>query len=290
MSEPLHIPPADPPLVDFVVIGAMKSGTSTLHAWLDENPQVSMCSWKEPSFFSNEDRWERGVAWYAGLFPAADGAKRGEASTSYTDPRFAAVAAERIAGLAPDARLIYLVRHPIDRSRSHYRHQVQRGREKRPLAEAFADIDALYLSQSQYWTCLQPYLERFPRDQILVVRLEDLVTESNAAWGSIQRHVGLSSRPRPTTVKNVTADKSQYTWLMRWLWERNLLPSTALIPKPLRGLGRRVLMRDDDAYDRLIQNSHDPVPEEMTAAVWADISNLEEWLGSTKPLWDSSAP
>ncbi len=285
MPEHLQSNP-DRALVDFVIVGAMKSGTSTLHDWLGQNPALSMCSWKEPSFFSVEERWNRGVEWYEGLYqPVSDDLRRGEASTSYTDPRYADVAAERMAKLAPAARLIYLVRDPLDRARSHYRHQVQRGREKRPLLEALGDESALYLAQSKYWMCLQPYTERFPRDQILVIRLDDLTGGSEATWRSVQRHVGAPAQPRPTTVKNVTAEKSQYTWLMRWLWERDLLPSTSSIPKPLRDLGRKALTRDDGAYQRLIEGSQDPVPDAMVEGVWADIADLQQWLGSTGPLW-----
>ena len=83
---------------------------------------------KEPVFFSDETAWNRGTDWYRSLFAeSAPGSLTGEASVEYTDPAVADTAAARIAATIPDARLVCLLRDPIDRLRSHYRHEVQRG-------------------------------------------------------------------------------------------------------------------------------------------------------------------
>src|SRR4051812_39114595 len=96
-------------LPDFVVIGAMKSGTTSLYHWLAQHPSVRLPRAKEPHFFSREERWSRGVDWYRGLFAeASHDHVTGEFSTSYTAPHFSGVAADRMARVLPSAQLVYL--------------------------------------------------------------------------------------------------------------------------------------------------------------------------------------
>src|SRR5437016_1007207 len=105
----------------FIVIGAQKAGTTSLDSYLRTHPQVAMSSVKETNFFVEERAWGKGRRWYEGLFDAAGTATAvGEASPTYSMfPLFAGVP-ERMARLLPEARLIYLVRDPIERIRSAY--------------------------------------------------------------------------------------------------------------------------------------------------------------------------
>src|SRR4051794_39226328 len=109
-------------LPTFYIVGAMKSGTSALHQAVAAHPAVFMSTPKELHFFVEDRNWSRGVEWYADQFAAANGASAvGEASVTYTQMPFRAGVAERIAQLTPNARIIYLVRHPVERMLSHYR-------------------------------------------------------------------------------------------------------------------------------------------------------------------------
>ncbi|MCA1735465.1 MAG: sulfotransferase [Actinobacteria bacterium] len=267
--------------VDFVIIGAMKAGTSTVHQWLETQPEIRMLSWKEPSFFSREDRWSKGLEWYQSLYSHEPEGLVGEASTSYTSPRFAERAAERMAQSLPRARLVFLVRHPVERARSHYRHQVQRGRERRPFPKAIADPAMLYIAQSRYWSCLTPYLERFPRSQILVARTEDL--DSGSAWTQVLEHLGLPWRESPSLRVNETAAKAQFTPLLRWLWSRRFLRNRRL-PAVIRSAGKSMLTSNAGAYRNLLSSSNAPVPDELLKPVWEDARQLGEWVGER--LWD----
>lgn len=162
------------PLPTFLVIGAMKAGTTSLYEYLRAHPSVFMPSEKEPEFFSEPERWSKGLAWYSSLFaPGSRHPVRGEASTGYTrHPRFPETPA-RIASTLPDAKLVYLVRDPIERMVSHYRHSVLLGREKRSVDDALLGGGG-YLDTSRYGLQLHRYLEHFPTSQILVVFSEDL--------------------------------------------------------------------------------------------------------------------
>jgi hypothetical protein len=161
-------------LPNFLVIGAMKAGTTSLHRYLREHPQVFMPADKELDFFVAEKRWVHGRSWYEAQFAAADGAIAvGEASPTYTMyPQFPGVA-DRVAELLPNARLVYSVRHPIERMRSHYLHEVEKGRERAPIGRALT-TDRRYLDASRYAMQLEQYLDRFPAERVRVITAEQL--------------------------------------------------------------------------------------------------------------------
>lgn len=162
-------------LPDFLVIGAMKAGTTSLHHYLAAHPQVFMPKVKELDFFTEELSWPRGWDWYRRQFSAAGAGVKavGEASTSYTKyPRYQGVP-ERIARHLPNARLIYLVRDPFERIRSHYQHNVAIGQEDRPI-DAAVTVNHVYLDYSRYATQIERYLKYFDRSQFLLLTSENL--------------------------------------------------------------------------------------------------------------------
>jgi hypothetical protein len=264
---------------DFVIVGAMKAGTTSLFRWLEDHPGVGTARDKEPRFFSDEAAWSRGWDWYLSLFerPAKE-ALVGEASVEYTDPDLARIAAGRMVEKLPEVRIVYLVRHPLERMASHYRHQVQRGRETRPYETAVRD--PAYAGRSRYFTCLEPYLDRFER--VLVVRTEDL---EEGGWRRVQEFLGLEVRPAPEEAYNVTGAKEQYTKPMLWLFDHGLTDLAKLVPRPLRSMGRRLLTKDDGDYRSLLESAKAPVPAEVSGPIWEDVARLEELLGSGR-MWE----
>src|SRR5215469_9765623 len=105
---------------DFIVVGAMKSATTTLHEQLARQPGVFMSRPKEPNFFSDDAAYARGWRWYESLFKdAAATDLRGESSTHYSKlPTFPRTL-ERMLRYLPRVKVIYVMRHPIDRLVSH---------------------------------------------------------------------------------------------------------------------------------------------------------------------------
>jgi hypothetical protein len=161
-------------LPNFIIIGAMKAGTSSLHLYLQTHPDVFMSFPKEPEYFVEKSNWKKGQGWYESLFRDAGPAIAiGEASTSYTKYPNSAGVPERIARLIPDVRLIYVVRHPIERIRSHYEHSLREGWESRPLSQAVLQ-DSRYVNFSRYAFQIEQYLKVFEREQLLVVTAEEL--------------------------------------------------------------------------------------------------------------------
>lgn len=169
----------------FLIIGAMKGGTTSLHSYLGEHPQIQMTAIKETNFFSGppagnpymggEERIA-GLPEYEALFdPTVE--VRGEASPSYTMyPRRPGVP-ERIRELVPEAKFLYLVRDPIDRLVSHYLHSLSFDGEERPLREAledFSDPECPFTCPGFYAAQLERYLAQFPAERMLVIDQADL--------------------------------------------------------------------------------------------------------------------
>ena len=189
-------------LPDLVVIGAMKCGTTSLHAYLDAHPDVGMSRLKELNFFFGPEdagNWHRGVDWYAGQFDLA-GAVRGESSPGYTSPSHPEVAA-RMAALLPSARLLYAVRDPVRRALSQYGHHRREGTEPRPLAEALLDPASQYLSRGRYLERLEPFLATGAFDgRITVIAQEEMETGLGATMRRLFGVLGVDpDRWDPTT-------------------------------------------------------------------------------------------
>lgn len=263
---------------DFIIIGAMKAGTTTLYRWLGTHPDIWLPAVKEPNYFSTG--WAKGPKRYRSLFAPAGPRTTGEASVGYTDPDRSRTVAERLHATLPAVRLLYLVRHPVDRLRSQFQHQVLRGREQRTIDEVLADPGNPYLARSLYWTCVEPFVDCFAPDQLQVVRFEDLFGGTgDEAWQAILHHLGVAPMPRPQWSHTPTRERVAFTPAMRWLWDAGLAQRRRLVPRPIRRMGRGLFVRRPPPLtgDRV------RLPADAATRLWHDINRLEEWLG--RQLW-----
>jgi hypothetical protein len=203
-------PPSEDPisgqqmaLPEFIIIGAAKAGTTSLHALLEQHPDIYMTRPKEPEFFARDDLYMQGIAEYETLYDAAKpGQLRGEASTIYTLSPIFSQTAKRIHAHVPEAKLIFVMREPVRRAFSYYQQLIKNyqndtrdqtiamtfeaciGLEKwNGKAAQFAGFDAhlpdtpeLWLAGSEYVTQINAYLEYFPIDQMLFLKFEDFLT------------------------------------------------------------------------------------------------------------------
>ncbi|MFQ5523302.1 MAG: sulfotransferase domain-containing protein [Acidimicrobiia bacterium] len=184
----------------FLIIGAMKTGTTSLYHYLRHHPEVFMPETKELDFFVERRNWKLGIGWYEAQFAEAGAATAvGEASPNYTKRHDDPDVAARIADTLPDVRLIYLVRHPLERMVSMYRQTVADGVEARPIEEAFA-ANRDYLLTSMYAWQLEPYLERFPQEHILVLTTESLRRQRAATVARVFEFLGVDPSWRPPSL------------------------------------------------------------------------------------------
>jgi len=129
---------------DYIIIGAMKCGTSTLAAQLGAQAGCFMTEPKEPQYFSDDPVYAKGADWYADLFAGAGPMDlKGEASTHYTKlPTYPATVTRMTASL-PDLKLVYMIRNPMARVVSHYIHAWSEGELSCPIDEALETVPEL---------------------------------------------------------------------------------------------------------------------------------------------------
>ncbi len=228
-------------LPDFIIIGAAKAGTTSLHAILDQHPAIYMPKEKEPEFFARDDRFSAGLAAYAKNFQGAFSDQIvGEASTIYSLSPFFPDTAQRMAEALPNARIIYVLREPISRAYSYYA-QLIKGyqRETRDLAvhrsfedfilpqqhaiaarteKVFSqynshlpDVPELCLAGSDYIHQIETYLKVYPREQMLFLLFEDFIADRPTFLQQITDFLGVeplhdSILASDSMVKNVADD------------------------------------------------------------------------------------
>jgi len=228
---------------DAVIIGAMKCATTTLHNYLARHAQVVTGKRKELDFFSHDEVWGRGLDWYQQQFPSSDtDAIRLDSSPNYSKRQHWPFAAERLAATNPRAKLIYLIREPVSRAKSAYVHELAAGREHRSVDAAFSDNTNPITQTSRYAWQLEPFLERFSREQLLVLRFDQMVSVPDTAVARALRHLGVAeaaiSTEEPVAI-NASASKTMPTWLARRVPStkarsvlRHLIPRVADRPIP----------------------------------------------------------
>ena len=212
-------------LPNFIVIGGQRCGSTSLHTILGGHPQVLEASHKELHFFDNNHL--RGLDFYRRLFPLREhmavrgrrlGAPvvTGEASPYYI---FHPAVPARVAAALPDVKLVAVLRDPVDRAHSHYQLAVRGGKEALGFSLALdaepgrlegeeerllADPSYIsephrrhsYMARGIYVDQLRRWHEYFPREQVLVIRSEDLFTDTETVYGQVSDFLGLQRHRR----------------------------------------------------------------------------------------------
>lgn len=272
-------------LPNLLVIGAQKCGTSALHHYLSLHPEVSMSQPKELNFFIAERNWERGREWYESHFdPAA--AVRGESSPNYSaHPVFGGVPA-RVASLVPDARLIYIVRDPLQRIAAHYVHSVSKRREKADLRSTLLSPDSTYVPRSRYFLQLERFLEHFPRERILVLEQRDLRDQRAATLREVFAFLDVASdfeHPDFHQTRHVTSRKTRPTDLGLSVARARASTAGRLVPRFLwRGL--RHLLPLDEAIEKPTQIG-EALGDEAISLLRKDADRLREFCGRDFAHW-----
>jgi hypothetical protein len=187
-------------LPDFIVIGAYKAATTSLHHYFDQHPQIFMTVVKEPNFFAFDENNPqhrpkerhqfriRTLERYESLFEdALSGQQKGEVSPVYFSSAFAA---RRIHDIIPTCRLILSLRNPVDRAYSAYQMAYRTGGTQKKVEEVLPS-DAPWLRKSLYAQSIQTYLDLFGRSQLTVVFFEDIQGKPREVMRSLFDYVGV---------------------------------------------------------------------------------------------------
>jgi hypothetical protein len=233
-------------LPDFIIIGAKKCGTTSLYDYLALHPAIAMSFKKELRFFSAN--WHRGQAWYERQFPVT-GSIRGEATPDYARHPYIPGVPQRIASMVPSAKLIYMVRDPIERVVSHHMERLAIFIERRPLELLLRDpaMRLEYLCESRYHTQLTQYLAVFPSSQILVVGLEEMKADRRTTLRRVFEFLGVDTdfwTEEFQGVSNTSEEKRRLSPLGEVLYPRWLhrFLRRPFVPNPIRS-GYKDLMR-----------------------------------------------
>jgi hypothetical protein len=247
-------------LPTFLVIGAMKAGTTSLYHYLRDHPQVFMPKVKELDFFAVETSWRRGLEWYERQFAGAGAAVAiGEASTAYTKyPHYPDVP-ERISQILPQCRMIYVVRNPIDRINSHYRHRVAVGAEREPMERALLD-NRIYVDYSRYSMQIDRYLAHFRRDQLSVVTSDELLSDRSATVRRVYEFLGVDSDFIPSSIAREFYRSENRPVYPAAMWSirraiRQRFPAAKRAKELVDSLGRSVRSREGDGREERGQGS-----------------------------------
>ena len=241
-------------LPDFIIVGAMKCGTSSLYAYLAQHPRLlPSYERKEIHFFDGGldsciDNYTKGQAWYRAHFPLKKTVntdfKTFEASPLYL---FNPLVPKRIFDLAPETKIIVVLRNPTERAISHYFHEKRKGREKLPIMEAFQEeenrlesiiknedyksnafMHCSYKSRGLYKQQIDRYLNYFPRKQILTLNSEELFNEPNKSLRKVFEFVGVDTEFKVSDLKarhvaknKTSVDPEVYTYLNNYFQDHN---------------------------------------------------------------------
>jgi hypothetical protein len=184
----------EPRLPDAICIGASKCGTTSLHYYLKVHPSVGVQPRKETRFFTDLGTWSNGVEWYKQQFPRGKECLVESFGGYYTAyPKEPEVPA-RIHGLIPHAKLIYMVRDPIERLISRYIHNYSELKEHRSAEEALSDFDDVeYVPQSLYFRQLERYFPYFAADHFLIIDHHEFMHDRQATMRRVYEFLNVDS-------------------------------------------------------------------------------------------------
>ena len=222
-------------LPDFVIVGAQKSGTSSLHRYFCQHPSLLPAKIKEVHFFNGGldpdwDKFTSGEALYRSYFPLRGTVRQYDALCFEASPDylFNPIAIQRMRELMPEVKIIVLLRDPVERAISHYFHERRRGRETEEMGRAFAlederlsrsirerdfkdshFINLSYKSRGLYAEQVRRLFEHYPREQVKVFEAEEFFEDPKSVMSNILEFLGLCDFPNLIDVKPIGVGKNR---------------------------------------------------------------------------------
>lgn len=293
-------------LPNFLIIGAAKAGTSSLHYYLSQHPQIFMPDLKEPKFFAlageelNFQNPDQAINYdsitrldeYKNLFKDVNGEIAvGEASPIYL---YSEKAAHRIRRHIPDAKLIVILRNPIERAFSCYTHLRREGYETLSF-EAALEMEEQriknnwahlwhYKQAGFYSKQLKPYLNLFERNQIKILLFDDLCKDSTALLREIYDFLGAETDFIPDLEKRNVSGMPKSLLLQKLLFRGNFVRDAflSIFPRSLyRDVAKRIKQWNRGAKPALNPNTRN----HLKSVYRDDILELQELIQKDLSMW-----
>jgi hypothetical protein len=277
----------------FIIIGAGKCGTTSLHDYLNQHPEIYLCPKKETFFFINAQARTNHQKWgsvttleeYLSLFAdAPQGAILGEISTNYyAYPESAALIHQAI----PNTKIIAILRNPSHRAFSSYQMFVKEGHEQRSFSE-IVTARTQHITRGFYYQELLPFYQQFPKTQIKILLFDDLVKNPQAFLQELFGFIGVRADFTPDMSKRGReGGLPKRRWLHRLLTQDNPLRRAIaqgmklLVPLEKRQQLREKLVKQNIAPETLDRETHD----RLIALYRDDIQQLQTLIDRDLSHW-----
>ena len=296
------------PLPNFLVIGAGRSGTTSLHHYLGQHPDVFIPANKAPSYFYccdtppsadpyqhlvSRNYFVRDFAQYRALFDAA----RNERAIGEVSPVYLATtqAASRIAERIPEVKLLAIVRNPIERAYARFLGRTRDGLERRTSFAAIVrdereagllrdDASGTYVASGLVFHFLESYLERFPRESFCVRLFEDLKSDAEGLVSDLFEYLGVDKTYRPSVERRHNPSGGTIRQpIVRHLWTSTGLLRARLRPFVPVGMrdalfGMLPIERSDRPLDAAVR-------AELIEVFREDVLKLQDWMDRDLSAW-----
>lgn len=258
-------------LPKFLIIGAMKCGTTSMCHYLSQTNDIYVPDEKDIYFFSDDQLYARGIKWYESRFSANPGkAIAGKGTDDYSKVWAHPEAPSRIKKHLPDLKLIYMVRHPLKQIESAYKHRVANSKERLPFNLAIINSDFDYIATADYRRCIEPNRQLFGDDRIRVVFNEDINVDVESEVVSVLSFIGCDTDVSMVKFERMnTSDGKFYDGKIASIFRKSEIVTRLAqsLPDSLKSISKNILTNKkppdivwDEAIkklviDRLQQNS-----------------------------------
>lgn len=244
-----------------LIIGSMKSGTTTLFDYLAQHPEVAHSSPKEPNFFSCDDNFSRGMEWYESLwnFEPSTHKIALEGSTHYTKMPHFPNAAQRIASVEASFKFIYILRDPLERIESQYTHGLTRNWKS--VNKNLSDrVHPNAINNSRYATQIEEYYKRFPPESILMLDFQDLKKKPLELLVKVCSFLEVDSKFEFTLIEPRNQSKDKVVDGPMW---DSVKPVVELLPARYKNRVRRLLSKRVNKREKLSDEQREFVLREL---------------------------
>jgi hypothetical protein len=285
--------------VDLLIIGAQKAGTTSLFRYMNQHPEIVFSRVKEVTYFVDDDMYAKGPEYFHSFFPRGD--PDSKIVSGYVHMLACPKSRDRVRDYNPNMKFIVLLRHPVYRAWSAYMYARQMGWEKDEVrfSEAFlaqeqrlnsensrTRLDTVYGYNGLYCKHLDSWTQKFPANQFLILRSDDLRSETEACLASVWAFLGVSGAAKiDTSIEYNRTGKARARWLNTLLYDQtSSLPRLVgrLLPNRLRiWIRSRVFpwLHRTNTVDTAPTPIPDDVDELLTNYYRHDLLELEQKYG-----------
>lgn len=267
----------------------MKCGTTSLYRHLGKHPEIGLSKDKETDFFLSQYNFSRGFDWYADQFRSEDASARvmGEASPNYSKRNEFPGVAERIFRYLPEAKLIYMVRDPVERFVSQYLHHLNAGEINIPPERILqSTVGRYYLDCSRYYEQVMEYLRFFPQEQLMVVCLNELHRDPQALLHRVFAFLQVDPAVTVDGLNETHNRRADLQRLPTWYFAARRSPFLRRVKQNLPpGVQHALLTRIQRVSRRTLPEIREELLNDVRLSLADDVAHFRDLTGKAFAHW-----